>query len=596
MKALILTAGLGRRMQPLTDHAHKTLLEIAPGQTILGRILESLAPAGVTEVVIVTGYRAEEVRAYVDDRYPELNVTFVHNARYHETNNIHSMALAFDADSFDDGVLIIESDLIYDGQALATVMMCPHANAALLDAYRPGMDGTVVRLDNAGTIIDVIPGNRQGADFDFSDTFKTLNVYRFSGEFCTTTFAPLLKFYSGAINDNCYYELILGMLISMGHADVHGVLVPPGSWAEVDDPVDLHHARFMSDPANRRDLLDTSWGGYWGLDMIDFAFIRNMHYPTPQVVTELRLQLPELMATYGSSQVILDQKIAWFLGAPARSVVALNGAAQFFPWAARQWEGCSAWVPAPTFGEWNRVFPHAHHYLDDGRVPVELPTDVEPGSVVVVVNPNNPTGTTLATEAILDRAASAPEVTFVVDESFIHFSGQPSMVGLLEPAGLANVVVLQSLSKALGVPGVRIGFAHSLDRGFLDALRRDLPIWNMNSIAEKFIELLLKNRQALADSFAATVADRDDLVRRLGSAPVVRRVVPSGGNFVLAELVVDAQGAAALADTMLTAHGLYVKDVSGKFSDGAGRWRLAVRGPCDHEVLVGAMVQEFPGA
>lgn len=591
MKALVLTAGLGRRMQPLTADQHKTLLEIAPGRTILGRIVESLVAVGIGDIVVVTGYRAAEIREYLHTHFADLEFTFVHNARYEETNNIHSMALAFEQVSFSDGVVLVESDLIYDDSVLPILMGCTEANVALVDDYRPGLDGTVVRMDAQGTIVDVVPGSRQGDHFDFSATFKTLNIYRFSGDFCTSTFAPLLRFYARAIDDNCYYELILGMLISIGNARIHGAMVLPGSWAEVDDPVDLHHAQLMSDPTHRRQLLDRAWGGYWGLEMIDFAFIRNMHYPTPQVITEIRLQLPELMFNYGSAQGILDQKLAWYLQVPSRNVVAINGASQFFPWAAREFSARPAFIPSPTFGEWHRVVPNAWTYRDDGFAGVDLPTEIPPGSVVIVVNPNNPTGTVIPTSRIVELARAHPDSLIVVDESFIPFCDEESIIDVLEREPLVNVVVLQSLSKALGVPGVRIGFAYSANTEILDAFRSDLPIWNMNSVAEKFVELLLKNRLALQESFAQTIQDRQDLSARLAALPIVARVAPSGANFVMAELTIDAAASSQLADEMLASEGIYVKEISGKFDDGLARWRLAVRTPADHIVLADAMTR-----
>lgn len=592
MQVLILTAGLGRRMQPLTTSRHKTLLEISPDNTILARILDSLNTAGLTDVVVVTGYRQEEVVDFLTQNYPHVNFTFVHNERYDETNNIHSVALAFESVDFSSGVILIESDLIYEDSLITNLLADVRPNVALLDNYRPGMDGTVVRMDNAGLINDVIPGARQGDDFDFRETYKTLNIYKFSPEFCETTFAPLVKFYSQYINDNCYYELILGMLIAMGHADVHGSIVESGTWAEVDDPVDLSNARFMADKAGRRALLDKAWGGYWGLDVLDFAFIRNMYYPTPQVITEIRMQLPELLSNYGSSQRILDQKLAWYLQQDPARIVALNGASQFFPWAAQHFAGRSAFLAQPTFGEWERVFPEATRIPDEGEL--TIPSDCPSGSVVVLVNPNNPTGSIAPTAAIIEAIEAQPEVTFLVDESFIHFSDQPSLLEYLGTTGRTNVVVLQSLSKSLGVPGLRIGFAYSADPLVVESLRDSLPIWNMNAPAEKFIELLLKNRGTVEQSFQRTVTDRADLTRALAELPFVDKVWSSGADFVLVDLAMEAKEAEALADELLATEGIYVKDVSSKFADGQGRWRLAVRTPDDHQKLVQAMRKAAP--
>jgi histidinol-phosphate/aromatic aminotransferase/cobyric acid decarboxylase-like protein/choline kinase len=591
MKTLILAAGLGRRMKPLTDERHKSLLEVGTNETILGRILLSLSRRGLTDVVIVTGYRAGEVRDYAKGFLPAFDFTFVHNERYDETNNIHSMALAFEQVDFSDGLILIESDLVFDDSVLDTLESCPRENVALLDLYKPGMDGTVVRMDSDSKIVSVVPGSQQVEGFDFSGTLKTLNIYRFSGSFASSVFSPMVRFYAQAVDDNCYYELILGMLIAIGHAEVYGALVPAASWSEVDDPVDLQQARFLSSPNDGRSLLDKAWGGHWGLDITDFAFIRNMHFPTPQMVNELRLQLPELLSSYGSSQVILDRKMSWFLQVPEERVVAINGASQFFPWAATKFRDNKVFVQTPTFGEWNRSFPNAQSYPDGGDGLRQMSERLAGESVVVIVNPNNPTGTTVSTDEIFSLCCANPDKTFIVDESFIQFSNETSIIESLEKWRLDNVVVVQSLSKVLGVPGVRIGFVYSRNTALLGEFRASLPIWNMNSIAEKFVELLLKNRPALNRSFEQTKTDRQDLCQRLDLLPQVRSVSDSGADFVLVELDLDCTRSKIAADEMLSDHRIYVKEISHKFPGTNGHWRLAVRLPHEHESLVEAMAK-----
>lgn len=596
MKTVLLAAGLGRRMRPLTNTTHKSLIEIGPGTTILGRILRSLVQRGIRDVVIVTGYRAEDIRRYAEQTCPEMRFVFVHNARYAETNNIHSMALALAAVDFPDGMTLIESDLVFDDSVFDALDACPHENVALIDHYRPGMDGTVVRVDTEGKIISVIPPDQQPAGFDFGDTFKTLNIYRFSAAFVAGPFARMVEFYAKTVDDNCYYELVLGILIGLGHADVRGALVPPGSWCEVDDPVDLTAARYISSPTTRRSALDRAWGGYWGLDVLDFAFIRNMHFPTPQMIAELRLQLPELLGCYGSSQLNLDLKMSWFVQVPPDRIVAVNGASQFFPWAAAEFAGKSIYLPAPTFGEWTRSFPGAGTYPDSGTPRLSLPESLPPEAVVVIVNPNNPTGSTVCGTEIMARCGANPATLFIVDESFAAFREGTSVIPLLEESPLDNVVVIQSLSKALGVPGLRIGFAYSANTALLQRLRASLPIWNMNSVAEKFVELLLKNRPDLERSYARTADDRTDLIQRLDQVHWVRSVRSGGANFVLAELSPDREASSLLADRMLAEHNIYVKDVSGRFPGGQGFWRLAVRLPGDHAALVTAMTTVGPAA
>ena len=576
-------------MRPLTDTTHKTLLEISAGQTILGRIVDSLIAADVSQIVVVTGYLADDVRGFLTSEYPHTRFDFVHNPRYADTNNIHSLALAFEEFDFSGGMLLIESDLIYNVDLIRRLLEDPRQNVALVDRYHPGMDGTVVTMGSDGRIDSVIPSSRQPEGFNFGDKYKTLNIYRFSGDFCRSAFARLLRFYAQEIDDNCYYELVLGMLIAVGHADVHGHLVDGQSWAEVDDPADLHQAKFMADPATRRELLDRAWGGYWGLPILDFAFIRNMYYPTPAVLAEIRMQLPELLSSYGSSQTILDQKMSWAVQTEAAHVVALNGASQAFPWIAATFGHRPALIPAPVFGEWRRAFPTARTYADLPPVLPDLIGQLGDAEVVVVVNPNNPTGTTMSVDLVVEAIAGSPDRLFFVDESFIDFSDQDSVMDEVTTRGLHNVVVLKSLSKCLGVPGVRLGFAFSLDQTLLAELRGSLPVWNMNSIAEKYLELILKNRPAIHDSFIRTATDRQHLTAALSAHELIGYVAPSGADFLLVRLTVDRVASRSLADELAARFGIYVKDVSERFPDSEGWWRLAVRTQDDHDRLIDAL-------
>ena len=150
MKAVILAAGYGNRMRPLTDDKHKTLLPIA-GDTIIGRIMDTLSENGVNDIVVVTGYRDKELKDYLSEKYPRHAITYVHNERYRETNNIFSMALAFNAIEIDSDIILIESDLIYEPSVIRRIIHSQHDTAALVDKFQHGMDGTVVRTRHCTT-------------------------------------------------------------------------------------------------------------------------------------------------------------------------------------------------------------------------------------------------------------------------------------------------------------------------------------------------------------------------------------------------------------------------------------------------------------
>jgi histidinol-phosphate/aromatic aminotransferase/cobyric acid decarboxylase-like protein/choline kinase len=590
MKAIILAAGYGNRMRPLTDRVHKTLLTVS-GQTIIGRIVDGLVDNGIRDLVVVTGYRADELSRYLSTTYPSLSIQYVHNERYRETNNIYSMALAFEHTVIDDDIVLIESDLIYQPTVIARLLSSREKNVALVDRYARGMDGTVVTVDD-GVITNVIPPHLQDDTFDFSDKYKTLNIYKFSMEFCNSTFKKLLTYYAKVINDNCYYELILGILIYMQQETVHAEILSGEKWAEVDDPNDLRVAEFMFNEKARPAILNDGFGGYWNYDILDFAFIRNMYFPTPSVLSELRNSLPDLLHNYGSRQTVLDAKMAWFLLCEPAHVHALGGASQIYPTLRERLAGQRALIPQPTFGEYPRIFPDARTYGDSvGIDPAEIEAKAAGCDVVVLVNPNNPTGTGLDSDWIAEFAGRHAQTLVIVDESFIEFSTAGSVMLRCDRDGLENILVIKSLSKSMGMPGLRLGYVYSRNRELMKFVGDRIPIWNMNSLAEFTLEIVLKHRNILAQSFCDTVRDRDMFAAALERLPAVERVYPSQANFLLVRMKSGVSGG-ALCEELLRSHAILIKDISSKFSDGGTYLRFAVRLPEENMKLVAALAQE----
>src|SRR5919202_6520976 len=100
MKAIILAAGYGKRMRPLTYSTHKTMLKIGD-RTVIEWIIDALLEVGITDLTVVTGYRASDLNAHLDRLYPDLAIRYIHNDRYGQTNNIYSMALAMETITID---------------------------------------------------------------------------------------------------------------------------------------------------------------------------------------------------------------------------------------------------------------------------------------------------------------------------------------------------------------------------------------------------------------------------------------------------------------------------------------------------------------
>jgi histidinol-phosphate/aromatic aminotransferase/cobyric acid decarboxylase-like protein/choline kinase len=581
MKAIILAAGIGYRMKPLTEDTHKTMLKVGDNR-IIDNIVSGLILNNIKTIIVATGYLSEQLKSHLVSHYPDVKFVFVHNAEFNVTNNMYTLARVLDTVPIDDDILLIESDLIYDPGVIKKIIESPYDNVALVDKYRIGMDGTVVTI-NENKITNVIPPHIQDHNFNFTDKYKTLNIYKFSQSFVSETFKPLIHFYVNAIAKTSYYEVILGILVYVQKQEIYAEIIENENWAEVDDPNDLKIADFIFNKEDRYNTLASSWGGFWNYDVLDFYFIRNMYFPNSSIFSELRLHLNKLMTNYGSKQTILNEKLSFFLQCNKGNCLLLNGASQVYPFLKTLFGDKNALIPEPTFGEYRKVFPHATSYIDFiGLNDVEIFSKAKSAEIVVFVNPNNPTGSFINPAWIYEFAKARPDKTVIVDESFIDFAGSKSLQDLLQIYPLENVLIIKSLSKCLGVPGLRLGYVYSENRPFMEQLEASMPIWNNNSLAEYFLESILKHTKAMKDSFNRTIQDREQFRELLTTVGIVKEVFPSSANFILLKIAAGGNTCLDIVKELLITHGIYVKDISGKMSDGQNYFRLAVRLPAEN--------------
>ena len=161
MQAIILAAGYGRRMRPLSDASHKALLPIG-STTILARIIDGLREIDIDDVTVVTGYRAVDIERYLCEHYPETRFQFIRNQRYEETNNIVSLSMGLEQMQLDGDLVLVECDLLFEPRLLRRLLRSDAGNIALVDHYQTGMDGTVVSVAG-GIVRQVFPPHVQDA-------------------------------------------------------------------------------------------------------------------------------------------------------------------------------------------------------------------------------------------------------------------------------------------------------------------------------------------------------------------------------------------------------------------------------------------------
>ena len=130
MKAIVLVAGVARRLAPLTDHTHKALLPVG-GRSLLDRMLDALAANGVAESVLVVGHCQDQVRRAAGARRGDMRVSYVENPDY-QKGSILSLWRARDS-MLHDSTLIMDADVLFPDRFLSRLITAPAASALLLD-------------------------------------------------------------------------------------------------------------------------------------------------------------------------------------------------------------------------------------------------------------------------------------------------------------------------------------------------------------------------------------------------------------------------------------------------------------------------------
>lgn len=239
MKALILAAGFGKRLQPITNSIPKSMVEVN-GTPLLVNALNNLTSLGIMDIGIVVGHMADFIKQHIGLKWNGARISYYENPRYLETNNIFSLYNAIEFCNED--MLMLECDIYYHKEMLERLIHGKGECSILVSPFNPKtMDGTVIRVEG-DKALELILGKWQGSNFDYSNTRKTVNMYRFTKGF-TQKYMPLIKWYVENMSEQSYYEKALGSLMFLRECDMRVVEVPEEMWCEVDDAIDLARAQ-----------------------------------------------------------------------------------------------------------------------------------------------------------------------------------------------------------------------------------------------------------------------------------------------------------------------------------------------------------------
>jgi histidinol-phosphate/aromatic aminotransferase/cobyric acid decarboxylase-like protein len=322
-------------------------------------------------------------------------------------------------------------------------------------------------------------------------------------------------------------------------------------------------------------------------EIIDFCFIANPYYPTPQMFSALAEALPALIKCYPSSNPATTARVlAEVLGVDARDLILGNGATELIV-LINEVLVDRIGVPVPTFGEYieklrDPASAEVYALSSDRDYQLDLREYLAWARArglksLLVINPGNPTGQLHSRREMVEFLDAASDMDLIiVDESFIDFAGDPDPSLVPVADRFHNLLIVRSMSKNYGVPGLRLGFCYSRNRAMLERLRRLTPTWNLNILAEYVLTLLPGSSAAYRESLAQVNSDVAVLSEALSAIPGIS-VYPTGSNFVLIRID-GGFTAAELQARLLDDHLMYVRDCSNKVGLDDRHVRVASQG------------------
>ena len=600
MQAIILAAGMGKRLGEYTKNNTKCMLPVN-GVRLIDRMLTQLSSQNLNRVVIVVGYEGTKLIEYIGNRYDnKLKIEYVHNPIYDKTNNIYSLALA-KQQMMEDDTLLLESDLIFDSEMLDILVKHPDSNLALVAKYETWMDGTMVRIDDDRNIVNFIPKKA----FKYSDTdkyFKTVNIYKFSKDFLRDKYIPFLDAYSKVMGNNEYYENVLRIISFLNNTDLKALPITTEKWYEIDDKQDLDIAEAIF--AEEQDILKKYYGrfgGYWRFPkMLDYCYLVNPYFRSSEIIDEMQANFRTLIGEYPSGMKVNTLLASKCWGVKEDYIVPGNGAAELIKALMELLPG-KLGITRPTCEEYpNRreseslvtFIPQNNEYRYSVQDLMNF-FEKNPADNILLINPDNPSGNFIPMQDICMFAEWCEKhgIRLIVDESFVDFSINWENNTLLHDHILESyphMLVMKSISKSYGVPGIRLGILCSADVEIIAKIKKMVSIWNLNSFCEFFMQIYTKYEKDYKRACERFIVTRNTFEENLRQIRFLR-VIPSQANYFLVE-VLPPYTAREIILRMLKEHNILMRNCSGKEGfDGKQYMRIAIRDDKDNSRFIAAL-------
>lgn len=596
MQGLMLAAGMGKRLGKYTQGNTKCMLEVA-GETLIERAVNALRSAGIHRLIMVVGYKSKNLKNFIKQKIKDMEIIFIDNDDYDKSNNIYSLYLAKDWLEKDDTIML-ESDLIFEDRMIQELVANKNKDVALVAKYEQWMDGTVVTIDSKNRITEFI----EKKDFRFDridEYYKTVNIYKLSKEFSKNQYIPFLEAYMKAYGINEYYELALKAIAHLSRSTLKALPIGDIKWYEIDDAQDYDIVNCLfSKPEDTIKMYQKRFGGYWRFNNIkDYCYLVNPYFPPQNMINKIMYLSKELISSYPSGLNIQNINAGRLFGIDETEILVGNGAAELINVLGHLLKGKMA-LSIPAFNEYERCFKNCQiieldsktngYKLDLNKI-LEIIDTVDS---IAIINPDNPSGDFIKFDDMMKiiEKADTQNKKIIVDESFIDFADADVRYTLLNSKILErykNLIVIKSIGKSYGVPGIRLGILASGNKELLSTIREEMAIWNINAFGEYYLQIATLYTKEYKKSCELIAKERSSFISKLKQIPYLKPY-ESQANYIMCRL--EGKNSSDLANYLLKNYSILIKDLKNKKGfENVDFIRLAVKSTEDNDELINAL-------
>ena len=398
---------------------------------------------------------------------------------------------------------------------------------------------------------------------------------------------------------NEYYELALKAIAHLSRSDLKALPIKNIKWYEIDDAQDYDIVNCLFANENETiKMYQKRFGGYWRFNNIkDYCYLVNPYFPPKSMIEKMNYLSQELISSYPSGLSIENINAGRLFNVDETEILVGNGAAELINVLGHITTGKMA-ISVPAFNEYERCFKNCEiveiesknndYKLDINEV-LKLLDTVD---TVAIINPDNPSGDFIEYDNMMKilKKAKSKNKRLIVDESFIDFAEEKSRYTLLKSEILQeykNLIVVKSIGKSYGVPGIRLGVLASGDMELLKQIRDNMAVWNINSFGEYFLQIATLYTKEYNKSCKLIADERIRFTKELQK---IKYIEPykSQANYIMCKLI--DEDSTDLANYLIKNYSILIKDLKNKKGfENRNYIRLAVKSKEDNDEIVKAL-------